>query len=136
MLLIGEFMQSFQCTHTHTGIIVIDKCVNQRLFDRLICRLLRQGLDSLQSRSRIVRIAKGTEQQVADSIVSHLPLEAKRLGDFAGQFDLPRYGIGIHYLKIGNRSISGNTGDLILSWSASDLRSDRALIADVYAEGE
>ena len=51
------------------------------------------------------------------NLFSHwtLPLEAKWLGHFAGQFDLPRYGIDIYYLKIGDRSISRNNGDLILT---------------------
>src|SRR5437667_314235 len=102
-------------THHHAGIVVVDERVNQCLFDRFIGRFLSQHLDGLESRSRIIRIAKSAEQQAADRIVLHLSLEAQRLGNFAGQFDLSGHRISTHDLKIGDGAIPRNDGDLILT---------------------
>ena len=49
MLLVGELLQAFQRTRTDTGILVIDESIDQRFFDRLICRLLRQELRLLSA---------------------------------------------------------------------------------------
>ena len=136
MLLIREFLQTLQGAHTHAGIIVVDERVDQRLFDGLVGRLLGENFNGLQPRSRVVRIAKRAEQQIPDGIVFHLSLETKRLGNFAGQFDLSRYGIRIDHLKIRDRSIPQQRDLTILTGIACGLHWDWTLITDIYAEGQ
>ena len=42
----------------------------------------------------------------------------------------------INDVKIGDRAISWNNGDLLLTWHWGGRRRDLALIADVYAESQ